>query len=204
LFHENKKGDLHMTRIAIIGTAGRRDDAARLSRDTFMAMVRVARAHIDELRANGHFSASDEPVVAVSGGAAWADHVAVSLFLSGHVDMLELHLPCPFDMANRRFQDDGTRDFRTNPGGTANYYHRQFSAKMGGNTLDGIRRAIDSGAIVKIGDGFHGRNKRVAQSQHMLAFTFGDGDVPKDGGTKHTWDSAPDWCQRVHVSLSSL
>lgn len=46
------------------------------------------------------------------------------------------------------------------------------------------------------------RNRLVAeQCTHVLAFTFGMGAEPADGGTKATWDMAGPGKMRRHVSL---
>ena len=54
----------------------------------------------------------------------------------------------------------------------------------------------------KIHNGFHARNKLVAESDLVIAFTWGK-DSPPAGGTKHTWDLAKDK-KRIHISLSAL
>jgi hypothetical protein len=63
-----------MTTISIIGTAGRGEDGDRLNLDVYTKMYRKAKQLVDEI----------EPVVEnqhlVSGGAAYADHLAVLLF----------------------------------------------------------------------------------------------------------------------------
>lgn len=187
-------------KIAIIGSAGRRSDGPKVSRDLYIKAFCKAKREIEKI-----VKRSGGPVELVSGGAAFIDHLAVSLFLDSFMDCsLTLHLPCPFDMKLCRYEDDGSRDFRKNPGGTCNYYHKLFSQKMGGNTLSGIKRAIDKGASIFVGNGFFDRNKQVAKCDHMLAFTFGTDDIPKDGGTRNTWDIAPSSCVKTHISLASL
>jgi hypothetical protein len=187
-----------MIRVAIIGTAGRRDDDTRLSSHGFLAMCNVTRAHIKQIRR----AQPDTLIAAVSGGAAWADHIAVELFLTNDVDALELHLPCSYDMKSMRFQDIGSCSLQTNPGGTANYYHRKFSKTVNRNSRKEIYQAINKGAKVHIWDGFHARNQHVAQSDYMLALTFGRDGVPKPGGTRHTWNAAPKYCKKIHIPLS--
>lgn len=173
-------------KIAIIGTAGRSSNG--LTRDLFTKMVAVGKyavAHGTEL---------------VSGGAAWADHVAVTLFLQDVVPKLTLYLPCAW--AGEHFHDTGVRDWRTNPGGLANYYHKRFSEVMGYDTLAQIAAAITKGATVVVGNGFHNRNSQIAQCDAMLAFTWARG-APEDGGTLDTWRKCTAE-QKVHVSLADL
>lgn len=173
--------------IAVIGTAGR---------DKF---VRMARKHWDQMTTaiGGEVTKAD---FLVSGGAAWADHVAIWAFLMDHVAGLNLHLPAPFE--NGKFQGGyGTS------GGACNYYHGLFSERMGMDSLGHITMAIEKGAIITqqpVANGYAAmaaRNALVARDcTHMVAFTFGDGDVPADGGTKITWDMAASK-QRAHIPL---
>jgi hypothetical protein len=119
----------------------------------------------------------------VSGGAAWADHVAIELFLKKEVDQLSLHFPAPWNQEFRRFDD-------TDNGKTANYYHDLFSIKKHGeSSFDELGIAIDRGAAYDVSNGFLKRNVLVAkEADVMLAFTFNRGAGPKDGGTFHTWN----------------
>lgn len=93
-------------------------------------------------------------------------------------------------------------------GGAANYYHSTFSKTIGRKTMVEIQSAIDKGATVTTQPTAAGyaamskRNKLVAdQCDHMIAFTFGMGDIPTDGGTKMTWDMAGASKNRQHVPL---
>jgi hypothetical protein len=86
-------------RVSIIGTAGRKEDAAKMSALLFENMVRVAREQIALLEAT-------DGIDLVSGGAAWADFVAVQLWLDGNcpdVRSLTLHLPCGWDRSKNAF-----------------------------------------------------------------------------------------------------
>lgn len=145
--------------IGIIGTAGRKDDALRLKSDSFERMYNAACDTISEWGVTE----------AVSGGAAWADHIAVRAFLDGKVAGLRLHFPAPF--AAREFQ--GLRE-----GEVANHYHRRFTAVRGVDSLAEIEEAIAKGADVTVGNGFHARNRAIGRdATHLLAFTFGPGEV---------------------------
>jgi hypothetical protein len=68
----------------IIGTAGR-SHKELLTDKTWPNMVAKAR----ELVPKG--------AMGISGGAAWADHIAVELYRLGHLSQLMLHLPAPID-----------------------------------------------------------------------------------------------------------
>jgi hypothetical protein len=179
--------------IAIIGTAGRKDDAPRMSVGLYRWMVMRAMEEIEAIvEATGNAS-----IHLVSGGAAWADHVAVSLYLKGVGASLNLMLPAPFDIRQCCYIENG----QGSPGQVANYYHGVFSGHMGRNTMEGIMAASVQGADLRVFDGFHARNREVGKVDALIAFTFADGRIPKDGGTAHTWRNsrAP---IKVHVSLT--
>jgi len=128
----------------------------------------------------------------------------VVLFLEHFEEaMLTLHLPCNWNEKSRKFHDNGSKDWQTNPGHTANHYHDGFSRTVGRDTLLDIETAKLLGATLDTSHrGFHARNTYVARSQYLIAFTFGTGDVPKDGGTKYTWSLSH--AIKVHVPLQSL
>ncbi len=184
-------------RIGIIGTAGRRDDAPKMS----MALYAAMRKRLDELL-------HCVPVLErnlQSGGAAWADHLAVDVFNDKKAASLTLHFPAPF------FRDilTSTPTFAyTDVGRVANLYHAEFTKHLllSGSlveSLDDIDLALEKGAKFTVSDGFHARNLLVGQCDWLIAFTFGEGAVPKDGGTKHCWDHslAP---KKTHIPLGSL
>lgn len=173
--------------IAVIGTAGR-DKTITMCVEhwNFMANTLAGELKPDD--------------VLVSGGAAWADHVAVWAYLNDLCKSLILHLPAVY-------RDNWYEGQYGTSGGAANHYHQVFSKTMGFHSLGHIQAAIDKGAIVTNQPTAMGyaamatRNKLVANDcTHMIAFTFGEGDVPADGGTKITWDMAANK-QRIHVPI---
>ena len=180
-------------KIAIIGTAGR-DKNYPLSAKHWDFMCNMVRAEVEP---DDHL---------ISGGAAWADHVAVWAFRMGIVHSLSLHLPA------RMWHGKYEGDFGTS-GGTANYYHEKFSLTMGGRSFDTLAQIEDcikrgvpftTQPIAKGYAAMAERNKLVAdECDHLMAFTFGNGDVPADGGTKMTWDMASH-AERIHFSLRGL
>lgn len=170
---------------AIVGTAGRKEDGKALTRHHFNAMYAIAEGLLQQI------NESNYPIThLVSGGAAWADHVAVRLFLDKKVPNLRLFLPDLWD--NGSYHDTGDKDPYRNPGGTANYYHGLFQKKTGINSLSDIQIAQAHGAHLVDRNrhgkmlGFHARNALVAKSDFILACTFGDGHMLKDGGTADT------------------
>lgn len=173
-----------MSKIAIIGTAGR-DRTKPMSQALWDWMVRDVTGRVPQ---GAHV---------VSGGAAWADHLAVELFLNGHAEALTLHLPAPFE---KRFLGPNHSS-----ASAANYYHSIFSRTRGTNTLAQIERALDMGAEVtyepaRVGySGLLNRNTKVAKADQLIAYTFSVFHTPADGGTKDTWSKCSGL--RTHVSL---
>jgi len=185
-----------MFKLGIIGTAGRREDGYRIMPEHFEAMEQLVLLYIKKL----NFSVED--VTFVSGGAAWADHVAVDLHLSGYGKGLMLYLPCGFE--GNKFVGNGSP---YDPAPIANYYHTLFSRKVyctDFRSRHDIANAIESRAVVEYGTGFKGRNTKIAKAvDGLMAFTFGEGDTPKAGGTKDTWDK----CKaeyKVHIPLGKV
>lgn len=166
--------------IGIIGTAGRGANEHKLDTNIFDRMVEVV-SKVKTL----------ESATLISGGAAWADHVAVVTFLLKRCKGLVIHMPCEWNAAKSEFTDSGERDWRTNPGGTSNHYHRQFSRKLCTNaelSLNQIHLAIRQGANATAGAGFFERNTEIAkESDAIIAFTFGNGARIADGGTRDTF-----------------
>lgn len=183
-------------RIAIIGTAGR-DKSRPMDSTLWRRMLNDVRGRIE----------LDDALV--SGGAAWADHLAVRMYLDGWADRLVLHLPAPFDLELRAFKEMG----RGSAGSAANYYHQRFSFTLGErqrkvDSLAEIAEAIRLGAVVTEQrlcpgyGGMHARNKLVAlDAEEVVAYTWGH-DSPADGGTLSTWLQCGG--KRTHVSLHDL
>lgn len=175
--------------LSIVGTAGRKDDENKLSLEHFNAMVNVGELLLKSCEKNNY-----KITTLVSGGASWADHVAVKLYLNNRVSKLRLFLPAEWETC--KFKDTGEIDFKNNPGGTANYYHRKFQAATNISSLVEIQMAKDNGAeLIEVPKGFYARNALVAKSDFILAMTFGEGDTVKDGGTSNT-------IQRYHERVS--
>jgi len=184
-------------RVSIIGTAGR--DTIPLTKDIYNAMIVRARQIIYD-----EFKLAEENVMLVSGGSAWSDHVAVTLWFKGNNTYrgLTLYLPCPF--TNGQFVDNGKRGSIANPGPRLNQLHGQFSQAIGRNTLCDLTtvRAL-GGVLDETSNGFHARNTQVAKSELLIAFSWGtDPNMPEDGGTKDTWNKCRG--RKVHVPIHTL
>lgn len=179
-----------MRKLAVIGTAGR-DKTAPMTRQLWDAMTNDLHARL----------APDD--VLVSGGAAWADHLAVHAYLNGWCERLELYLPAP--MVAGRY----VGAFKT-AGSTAAYYHDRFSAAIGEDSQAQIACAIEHGAVaefepVSFGAGaMFVRNAKIARvATALIAYTFGDGDEPLPGGTLDTWNKSGAQ-EKQHVRLKTL
>lgn len=173
-----------MPRVAIIGTAGRKGPPLSLS--LFHAMFDEAVSVITKT-----WGLSWHNVDLISGGAAWADHVAVVLYLCPpepevQPRSLVLHLPCAWDYSTGAHYDSGAKDWKRNPGRTANLYHKKFSRAIGRDTLQDISMAVHVGCQLEEHEGFHQRNSVIADVEYMLAFTWG-ATAPEDGGSLDTW-----------------
>jgi DNA helicase II / ATP-dependent DNA helicase PcrA len=179
-------------KVAIIGTAGR-DKGRSYTLDLWAKMW-------DD--ACKRFTAGKDYTL-VSGGAAWADHLAVELFLAGNVKHLILHLPSMFNF--RRFVGPSNSS-----ASAANYYHEQFTKITGFDSRRQIEEALSKNGCTYTEQpsaagygGMFARNVLVAQAvDACLAYTWGEGTEPTDGGTKYTWDRITG--RKVHVDLSTL
>lgn len=190
--------------LAVIGSAGRGSDASRMTRVIYDAMYDALTETMEQWGCRK----------LVSGGAAFADHLAVRAFLDGAAEELVLFLPAPF--GGGAFEDRGD-------GRTANRYHRAFSKACDIDSLDELQSALTR-AKYQGYNGFKRRNLEVADaaSQGVVAFTFGRDwetcDIHpddaafrsareaglKDGGTAHTWQECWKAARKRHVSLTRL
>ena len=166
--------------LGIIGTAGRGEDAALLTANHWRGMLTVAQTVAEVTGATR----------LVSGGAAWADALAVELYLRGQTEELSLHLPARFDTHDEcpRYDNDDRC------GAVSNRYHKAFTEVVGYDGLAAIAEALGKGcnntqpSVRSISFGtFFARNALVAdEADVMLAFTFGTNGELKDGGTANT------------------
>ena len=189
-----------MIKIACIGTAGRNEDGNKLTTTVYTQMYGQL---ISDLQIW-----DGAEIMLVSGGAAYADALAVRAYLDHFVPNLTLHLPAEFK--NSKYIETGDK---MSPGRIANWYHFKFQQKTGVAGLIQIQKAIDEDAIVTVSSGFHARNTLVADVDVVIAWTFGthsslniqDASEAglKDGGTLDTWNKskAP---IKIHHNLHEL
>ena len=116
----------------------------------------------------------------VSGGAAWADFVAVDLFNEQHYAALKLYLPPESFTSAKR-------------------YHAEFSRITKKNSLKDIQYAIQSGAECITCESVWARNTRIAEDcDHLIALSFGK-NAPETAGTLYTWNKTK-W-PKIFVNL---
>ena len=188
-----------LTRIAIIGSAGRKKDASKMSLAVFKAMI----CSTKQLLQSWNIDITN--IVLVSGGSAWSDHVAVKLYLEELLSTdkgfagLELHLPCQL------LVDDTFPKFDSSQcGQTLNGLQHQFSNICKFSSVQDLRCAVHLGASIRVHKkGFLERNLFVGNVDRLIAFTWNNGVKPKEGGTLHTWNHSSA-SMKVHVSLGSL
>lgn len=181
-------------RLAVIGTAGRGDDALRVTPELYAQMARTLRGLVEQL-------GSVECLV--SGGAAVSDHLAVGFFLKGLSPTLSVHLPALYSHSAGAYVEP----YKKSPGSISNYWHRRFSDRCHGNSLRALGEAMRRpGCASKVHYGFEARNDAIAdEADGLVAFTFGSGAALKRGGSWHTMSRAlrrsiPTW----HVDLNSM
>src|SRR3990167_1052603 len=179
----NEKKSQIFRHVSICGSAGRNEDLEALNKDVFERMISKAKEYLETL-------GEKKEIILVSGGAAWSDHIAVKLFLTGDYGGLVLHLPCEFK--NGKFED-----FSTNCAKSANYYHALFSQKCCFNSLKELEQAIHKCAKIAIHKGFFARNTYIASSPYLLAFSTAPGNKPEKGGTLDTWSK----CKGIKTHL---
>ena len=162
--------------LGICGSAGRKDDAKKMSKHLFEAGCIVASGLIDQLKESNY-----EITHLISGGAAFIDFIAVKLFLDKKVPYLRLFIPCEWDDGIFKSKID------QDTGSILNYYHKKFQTITNINSLSQMQIAKMEGAeFIVVEKGFYARNYLIAKSSDfILAMTFGEGSQVKQGGTAH-------------------
>lgn len=184
----------------MIGTAGR-DSTRPMTRALWQAMVQDFRGRVRP----------DDTLL--SGGAAWADHLAVHAFLEGWCAGLELYLPAPLEEVGDVASGPKLYVFAGGPstaGSAANHYHQRFQQATGVDGRAQIAAAIAAGALVAaepVAPGYRAmfaRNAKIARGAGAaIAYTWGEASHPAAGGTLDTWKQVRS-THKIHVSLHGL
>lgn len=204
--------------VSIIGTCGavRSTDRNRLTKPIFQLMVEKAKSVLFETWIQNWdlYSVEKNPIILISGGAAWADHVTVQVFLDWIKEQkpvkLEIHVPHTVNTETVQFVE-GSRNGFSNPGKSANQSFAYFSSQMGRNMIQDFitLQTIPQCTIYTHYTGFKHRDRVVAKkSDRMLALTWGDStSEPKEGsGTAFTWScfNPSEKSYKIHIPLSTL
>lgn len=178
-----------MIRVGIIGVSGRNINH-NVTEEHMKWMADNVECYIKDV-----LETTNDKIILVSGGSACSDHVAVQLYLEGGFAGLELYLPTKFNLSTKKFET-------THEGNILNFLHSKCKTKTGRDVLSELSEAITNPNVkVVIGKGFFARNTMIAEiSDHLLAFTFGEGDTPIDGGTYDTWKKTKHH-NKLHLSL---
>lgn len=182
-----------MITIAIIGTAGSRDNMINFNREKFIKMIQATENVISKL------GILWSEIELWSGGSSGADHIAVILSIK-HNCGLRLFLPC--DFINDKFYDNGNYQYSSNPGKQLNNLHNKFSNCISNDTLKDIKYCIGA-KNYHVFNGFHARNIEVGKATYMISLTASD--FPTEGGTKYTFNNATSiQSNRVHINILKL
>ena len=178
-------------KISIIGSAGRNDDVEKLNLKVYLKMYHHLKEFIYSIM--NEYRIKINEIELISGGSPWADHLAILFFFENPQVKLTLHFPCVF--IDTRFE-------RNRYGNILNELHQKFSEKCNMNSLWQIEKAIELGAQTYYHDGFFRRNDLIAETDFMIAFTFGI-NQPKPGGTKDTWDKFKS-TNKIHFNIAKV
>jgi len=186
---------LTVSTVSIIGTCGR-SNKELLNLNVYNKMIERAKYIIEK-----EFKLDPKNIMLVSGGAAWSDHIVISLYLENYVNQAKLYLPTEFDNITKKYKENNSK---YDAGRVSNYYHKLFSDKTKINSLAQIGDSISKGIIIDNSEnGFKNRNTKVAESDYMIAFSFSDSNEPTDGGTYDTWTKSKSK-NKKHVSIRKL
>jgi hypothetical protein len=167
-----------------------------MTRDLYRWMYLDSRSRIEKFKKVHGF----DKIHLHCGGAAWADHLCVSIFKAEAADYMTMHMPTTFVSQYGRFTETN------HVGSTANHYHERFSRVIGTETLISIAHVLlHPNVDIEVYDGFFKRNIGLgAQVHYLLAYTWGSGKAPKSrSGTLHCWKNSPAPF-RQHVPLEQL
>jgi hypothetical protein len=185
-------------KIGVIGTAGR-DCLDKLDSVVYDKMAVDLRDILLDI-----CSYSGGSIELVSGGAAWADHLAVRIYLKDTVlvESIHLYLPCVFYTYSNVFNN-------SKEGKTLNYYHSKFSSKVCDSGVDlfysrkQLSQVIEDKANYTLIPGFKNRNIEVGKVDVLVAYTFGKKVPLNNTGTWHCWKNSVAK-RKIHRCISDL
>ena len=154
-----------MIRLAIIGSSGKNPlDLEKYSIDHFTFMTETINSYIKNT-----IQTELSNIILVSNGSAWADHVAVQLYLTRQYGGLELYLASKFDLKHSRYVN-------THEGRSLNKLHQQCQEKTQINVLGELAKVqYRPNVKITVKRGFVARNTLVAHNcDHIITFTFSE------------------------------
>jgi hypothetical protein len=129
-----------MVNIAIIGSAGRGYDQFLVNKTAFLTAIENV-FNIVEVR----WKLDWNDITLVSGGSAFADHIAVKLYLVLKEEYpklkLKLHLPCEWSTLSQSFEEPKCEP-STKTASALNVLHRKFSLSCELKSLNDIQKVI--------------------------------------------------------------
>lgn len=183
-----------MIRLAITGSTGRYPGDKNKLRPEFMEkMITVIREYI-----KNELNTTPDKVVLVSGGSAWAEHIAVQLYLTKEFAGLDLFLVSEFSVKQKKYVN-------THEGRTLNQLLIECQDKTGIDVFSELAKSIDgkNKAKITIQRAFKPRNTLIAKNcDFLIAFTFGLQENVK-GGAIDLWEKVSS-DKRIHFDLSEL
>lgn len=205
-------------RIAIIGSMGsaKHGDKALYTKELWLAMVEKAKSYLFQAWIQDWTLV--EKVTLISGGSAFADHVAVEVFKHWKEENkpveLQLFLTTPFDKTYSQFDESeelASNNQYMNRGKHTNRSFDYFSKVMERDMIKDfafVQNMYPNEVHFRLSErGFKDRDRMIARTcSHMLAFTFQEGPAPKPGGgTAYTWSQCfVHSSLKHHVSLLTL
>lgn len=189
--------------LGVIGTAFRGKDRAFLSKALWNSVVRDFYSRLAQY---------ETPPVLVSGASAGCDFLAVQAYIDGLVPNVHLMGVGVLDRDGFQYR---VFDRQQNTARFVAYVkhikilnaaHRAFSEIVGIDSIRLTYQAVCNGVQYYPHKDFFERNNELAKGckKDLLAYSFGVGQEPTDGGTLNTWrahrEQHPD-SERIHVSL---
>lgn len=180
-------------KLAVVGVSGNDPiDKKKLCAEHMTYMAENVLCYIENI-----IKKPKSDIILVSGGSAWADHVAVQLYLTGEFAGIELFLPSRFDIKQKKY-------INTHEGRKLNQLHLECKEKTGMEVFEELTKTVSRKAVkVTIQRGFKPRNTLISKNcDYLIAFSF-DPDVPTKGGTLDTWQKVKH-NNKIHISLTQM
>lgn len=189
-----------MRNIIITGTLGQQGSMMNRGVRDYEIMLEDAATRIEDPL---------EQTCLISGGGAWSEHLAVSLFLQGNAKQLTLYLPSPL-LSQSRFWEDKY----DNSGKYMNFYHWKFSSQVfyehpdKSGPLESITQLLKAqlkGSNIHVErKGLEARNAKICEAGADLLIIYGwSKSKPTDPHLLAIWNQHHN-AERIHVDMNKL